>query len=101
MHIARIRHLFYPDMPRDYFYELSAQQVERGYEVDVITWNRTGGYSKRTFSDGFVVHRLRGLNFHLPGLIHDYPYLPELPAKLEMLRPEVVHAESHLFLPTF
>jgi glycosyltransferase involved in cell wall biosynthesis len=33
-------------------------------------------------------------------MIREYPFLPGLPAKIEMLNPDIVHAESHLFLPT-
>lgn len=100
MRIARIRHLFYPDLPRDYFYELSARQVEKGHDVDVLTWSRNGICSEEIVAEGFRVHRLYGLNFNLGGVVQDYPYLPGLPAKLEKLRPDIVHGESHLFLPT-
>jgi glycosyltransferase involved in cell wall biosynthesis len=100
MRIARIRHLFYPDLPRGYFYELSAQQVERGHDVDVISWRRNGACSEERVAEGFTIHRLNGLNLNFGGLIQEYPYLPELPSKLEELRPDVVHGESHLFLPT-
>jgi glycosyltransferase involved in cell wall biosynthesis len=87
-------------MPRDYFYELSARQVERGHDVDVLTWSRNGICSEAIVAEGFQVHRLYGLNFTLGGVIQEYPYLPGLPAKLEKLRPDIVHGESHLFLPT-
>ena len=100
MHIARIRHLFYPDMPRDYFYELSARQVKRGHDVDVFSWRRKGACSEEKVAEGFMIYRLNGLNLNLGGLIQEYPYLPELPSKLETLRPDIVHGESHLFLPT-
>jgi len=100
MHIVRIRHLFYPDMPRDYFYELSTRQVWQGHEVDVLTWSKSGKFSEEKVNEGFTVHRLCGLNFSLFGMVQDYPYLPGLPTKLEMLKPDVVHAESHLFLST-
>lgn len=98
MHVVRVRHLFYPDMPQDYFYELSARQVMRGYDVDVVTWARSGECSVERVSEGFSIHRLRGLNFSLGGVIQEYPYLPSLPRKIELLSPDVVHAESHLFL---
>lgn len=100
MHIARIRHLFYPDVPRDYFYELSARQVNVGHEVHVLTWSKNGKYSEEKVTEGFIVYRLPGLNFCIDGVIQEYPYLPGLPAEIEMLRPEIVHAESHLFLTT-
>lgn len=100
MHIVRVRHLFYPDMPRDYFYELSARQVKMGHEVDVVTWSRNGECSEERVADGFTVYRLSGVNFSMDGVIQEYPYLPGLPAKIVVLRPGVVHAESHLFLTT-
>jgi 1,4-alpha-glucan branching enzyme len=100
VHIVRVRHLFYPDMPRDYFYELSARQVEMGHEVNVLTWNRNGKCSEERMVEGFIVYRLPGLNFCIPGIIQEYPYLPGLPAKVERLKSEIVHAESHLFLTT-
>lgn len=100
MHIIRVRHLFYPYMPHDYFYELSSRQAKMGNEVDVLTWNRNGHYSEEAMAEGFIVHRLRGLNFCIEGIIQEYPYLPGLPAKIAMLKPDVVHAESHLFLTT-
>lgn len=101
MNIARVRHLFYPDMPRDFFYELSAQQADRGYHVDVLTWKKDGGFSKELVTAGFFVHRLPGLNFGVRGLAQEYPYLPSLPALIEALKPDVVHVESHLFLTAF
>lgn len=100
MRIARVRHLFYPDMPRDYFFELSVRQVRAGHVVDVLTWNRNGRYSEEIVDDDFVIHRLHGLNFSAGGMIQEYPYLPGLPAEIERLKPQIVHAESHLFLTT-
>lgn len=101
MEIARIRHLFYPDMPHDYFYELSAQQAKYGNEVHVFTWNKLKSkYGQKIAVDGFTIHRLRGFNFSFYGLVQDYPYLPTLRLGLETLKPDVIHAESHLFLPS-
>jgi glycosyltransferase involved in cell wall biosynthesis len=100
MRIARIRHLFYPDIPRDYFYELSTRQAKAGHEVDLITWRKNVDCSKEKISSLFRVHRLCGMNLTPCGLIEDYPFLPNLPSELEILKPDIVHAESHLFLPT-
>lgn len=101
MRIARIRHLFYPDMPRDYFYELSARQAKAGHEVHLMTWRKNGYRSEEKIKEGFVVHRLSGLNLIPFGVTQDYPFLPGLPAELAFLKPDIIHAESHLFLPTF
>jgi glycosyltransferase involved in cell wall biosynthesis len=100
MRIARIRHMFYPDMPRDYFYDLSARQIQMGHSVDVFTWNRTGESCVIKVPEGFAIHRMSGLNFPLSGIMENYPYLPELPHTLEKLKPEIIHGESHLFLST-
>lgn len=96
----RVRHLFYPDMLHDYIYELSAQQTKRGHQVDVLAWKKNGGFLQERAPEGFVIHRLPGLNLGIRGLFQEYPYIPNLPATIERLKPEVVHAESHLFLTT-
>lgn len=100
LRIVRVRHLFYPDMPRDYFYELSARQASKSHEIDVVTWNRSSNCAEEVVEDGFVVHRLPGLNISFGRIVQEYPYLPRLPAEIEKLKPDVVHAESHLFLTT-
>lgn len=100
MRIARIRHLFYPDMPQDYFYELSAQQANRGHDVSVVTWSRNGKPSTKE-ATGFKIVRLRGLNLALLGAFKDYPFLPGISSQLKKIKPDLVHAESHLFLPSF
>jgi glycosyltransferase involved in cell wall biosynthesis len=82
----------------DYIYELSAEQTSRGHSVDVVTWKRNGGFSEERVLEGFVIHRLPGLNLGIRGAIHEYPYIPGLSATIEKLKPDVVHAESHLFL---
>jgi glycosyltransferase involved in cell wall biosynthesis len=101
MRIARIRHLFYPDIPQDYFYELSARQAKTGNNVSVYTWSKEGEFSSEITPEGFTIHRLPGLDFGLGGFVNEYPYLIGLSSQLEAFRPDVVHAESHLFLPTF
>jgi glycosyltransferase involved in cell wall biosynthesis len=93
--------LFYPDIPRDYFFEISARQFERGHHVDVLTWRKNRKDSEETTTEDIEIHRLNGLNFNLDGIIQTYPYLPGLPALVEKLKPDIVHGESHLFLPTF
>lgn len=100
MNIARIRHLFYPDIPYDYFYELSTRQAKAGHEVDLITWRKKDNCLEEKIADGFTVHRLSGLNLSLPGITQDYPFLPNLSSELEILKPDIIHGESHLFLPT-
>lgn len=101
MHVVRIRHLFYPDMPKDYFYELSSRQVMKGYDVDIITWARNGKGCIKRVPEGFYIHRLYGLNFSLGDAVREYPYLPGLSREIELLKPDIIHAESHLFLTSF
>jgi len=44
---------------------------------------------------------LNGYNLNFGGVLQNYPYLPSLPKELDSLKPDVVHGESHLFLPIF
>jgi glycosyltransferase involved in cell wall biosynthesis len=99
LRIVRIRHLFFPDLPKDYFYELSVRQAEKGHVVHIITWSRNGKSSVEKISENFYVHRLSGLNFSF-GKIQHYPFLPTLPFEIERINPDIIHAESHLFLPS-
>ena len=87
-------------MPRDYFYELSTRQANAGHEVELITWRKKGSCSEEKIVEGFMIHRLIGLNLSPIGITQNYPFLPNLPSELEALKPDIVHGESHLFLPT-
>lgn len=100
MQIVRIRHMFFPDAPFDYFYELSARQAKKGHEVNVITWNRNACCPLEVVAPGFSVHRLSGLDFSIFRTYQNYPFLPGLGAKISLLAPNLVHIESHLFLPS-
>jgi glycosyltransferase involved in cell wall biosynthesis len=98
MRIARIRHLFYPDMPRDYFFELSMRQVRAGHSVDVLTWNKDHHVLIESIANDFTIYRIPGFSFSVNSLITDYPYLPSIEKLIKDLNPEIVHGESHLFL---
>lgn len=100
MRITRISHLFYPDIISDYLAEFSMRQVKMGHEVDVLTWNKNKRYPEESIADGFTIRRLAGFNFSVDGIVTDYPYLPNLPNRIAQLKPEIIHAESHLFLTT-
>ena len=100
MHVTRISHLLYPDIASDYLVELSKHQTRVGHKVDVLTWNKNNRSSEEKISDRLVVHRLEGLNL-LGGMIPNYPYIPYITEKIKKLQPDIIHAESHLFLPTF
>lgn len=103
MHIARVVHLFYPEAVGDPYhsYELSLRQATRRHRVTVITWTpqRTAHWEKVT--RGFDVCRSKGMNFKLDGAISEYPFLPNLSSVLRNIKPDIIHAHSHLFLPTF
>jgi len=100
MHIARVSHLFYPDIISDYLFEFSIRQISIGHNIDVLTWNKSKRPSEENVADGFTINRLPGYDFSLGGPITDYPCLPSLPDKIEKLKSEIMHAESHLFLTT-
>ena len=100
MRIVRIRHLFYPYMPRDYFYELSSKQAEKGHEIHVITWGRARENTIEKVSNKFFIHRLIGLNLVAGLSIENYPYLINLNNTIKEINPDIIHAESHLFLPS-
>ncbi len=100
MKIARIRHLFFPNLPKDYFYELSGWQVRIGHKVDVIAWSCSNTPDIKVVSEGFSIHSLKGVNLAIPHMFENYPFLPGLNYELERLKPDIVHAESHLFLPS-
>jgi hypothetical protein len=87
-------------MPRDYFFELSLGRLKTGTLLMYLLGEKMKAFSKKKVADDFVIHRLFGLNLTFGGVIQEYPYLPRLSAKLEMLRPDIIHGESHLFLPT-
>ena len=103
MHIARVVHVFFSEAVGDpfYSYELSLRQAIRGHKVTVMTWAREKNANREKIAKRFKVCRLRGINFRLNGKISEYPYLPNLSSALENIKPDIIHAHSHLFLTTF
>ena len=103
MHIARVVHVFPPEVRVDpfYSYELSVRQAARGHRVSVATWTRQRTANKVKVAEGFEVYRLKGVNFRLNGKISEYPLLPNLSNLLKNIKPDIIHAHSHLFLTTF
>lgn len=103
MHIARVIHVFPPEAIGDpfYSYELSLRQAARRHRVTVITWARQRTANKVKVAETFGVYRLKGINFKLNGRISEYPFLPYLSSVLKNIKPDVIHAHSHLFLTTF
>lgn len=102
MHIARVTHVFFPDVIGDPFnsYALSIRQVSKGHKVSVITWAKKGIEKREKETDGFEIYRLKGINFKVNGKITEYPYIPKLPSILRKIKPDIIHAHSHLFLTT-
>ena len=100
MRIVRVRHIFYPDIPKDYVYELCVRQVMMRHHVDVITWAKDNESCVYKAPEGFTIHRLSGLNFSLGNMIEEYPFTPSLSQRIKLLNPDIIHAESHLFLPS-
>ena len=103
MRIARVVHVFYPEAIGDPYnsYELSLRQAGRRHRVTVITWTRRGTAHWEKITKGFEVCRSKGINFKLDGAISEYPFLPNLSSVLKNIRPDIIHAHSHLFLLTF
>jgi len=101
MHIARVVHVFPPEVGDFYSYELSFRQATRGHRVTVITWTRKMATDKNKVMANFEVLRLKGLNFKLYAMISEYPYLPNLSSFLKNIKPDILHSDSHLFLTTF
>ena len=103
MHIARVVHVFYPEAIGDPYnsYDLSLRQATRRHRVTVITWTRQRTAHWEKITDRFEICRSKGINFKLDGAISDYPFLPNLASVLKNMNPDIVHAHSHLFLPTF
>jgi glycosyltransferase involved in cell wall biosynthesis len=103
MHIARVVHVFFPEAIGDPYnsYELSLRQAARGHRVTVITWARQTTANWERVTEGFEVCRSKGINFKLDGVISDYPFLPNLASVLRNIKPNIIHAHSHLFLSSF
>lgn len=98
VHLVRVRHLFYPDLPKDYFFELCQRQAKLGYEVDLLTWNKDRKNPSTESMEGFTVRRETGVNLAFGSGVVDFPFMPRLGSLISSLEPEIVHAESHLFL---
>jgi len=71
-----------------------------GHHVDVITWAKDNESCVYKAPEGFTIHRLSGLNFSLGNMIKEYPFTPSLSQRIKLLNPDIIHAESHLFLPS-
>lgn len=82
-------------------FDLSISLAGKGHEVTDIYWSGSKKFIVSRNSQGLTRYLVPGLNFSLDGIVTEYPYLPFLPKVIQMANPDVVHAQSHLFLPTF
>lgn len=101
MNILRLRHIFYPDIPKDFFFELSIFQVNQGHKVDVITWNKNNRKSEEQIIHNFNVHRLKAITIPLLNNIIDFPFFLKLEKKIKDINPDLIHIESHLFISSY
>lgn len=103
MHIARIVHIYKGDLLGDTFnaHELSLRQSNTGHNITLLTWNKNNRKTYSEINDKFHLYRLPGMNLALKPFFTEYPFLPTLNSQLSKINPDVVHAHSHLFLPTY
>jgi glycosyltransferase involved in cell wall biosynthesis len=85
-----------------YLYDLSKYQYKFGNRIDIITWAKTNYKINTLYEEYFKIYRLRGVNFSpYKEVFEGYPYLPTLPKLIKELKPDIIHAESQLFLPSY
>lgn len=98
MRIALVHHITYQ------FHGLSDLAfflAKRGHEVAELSWSGSKRLVVDQVGEGLTRYLLPGLNFSLNNLIPEYPYLPTLPEVIETVGPDIIHAQSPLFLTTF
>lgn len=98
MRVALIHHVGYSFTG---LFDLAPSLAKRGHEVIDIYWNGSKEFLAIKDHQNLTRYLVPGLNFSLKGLVTEYPYLPQLPMLIEMVNPKILHAQSHLFLPTF
>jgi glycosyltransferase involved in cell wall biosynthesis len=97
LNIARVRHIFFPYIPKDYIYELSVNQ-SKAIHIDLLTCHKKMGAFSEKINENFTVYRLPELNLGLRESIAFNPFTPNLPNFLKVLDPDIIHCESHLFI---
>jgi len=102
MNLCQISHLYYPDVAGDSFglHEFNIHIRKKSVEVQVVTWGPGRRRVSSEIIDGVRVTRLRGINFTILPTIKEYPYLISFKSFLRKLSPDIISAQSHLFLPT-
>lgn len=101
MRIAYVTHIAFPDVVGDPFHslELARRMSAKGHKTAVITWNKRNPSSNMIGEVNNVnVWRLAGTSFKLNHLITEYPFIRGITSALKQLKPDIVHAHSHLFL---
>lgn len=101
MKIVYVTHIAFPDVVGDPFHslELARKMSARGHKTTVVTWNKRSPSSNRIEEVNNVsVWRLAGTSFKLNNLITEYPFIRGMTTAFGQLKPDIVHAHSHLFL---
>lgn len=81
-------------------FDLSLFLAERGYVVEEICWSGSRSSRAVKVNKNLTRYYMGGFNFSLGNIIKDYPYLPCLSKTIEIVKPDVVHTQSQLFLPS-
>ena len=74
--------------------------AEKGHDVSDICWSGSKKWIVDRQNSNLTHYLMPGVSFSLPGFVSQYPYIPNLSKAIRLLSPNIVHAQSHLFLPT-
>jgi glycosyltransferase involved in cell wall biosynthesis len=102
MKICQIAHVYHPDLVPDAFgaHDFAKRIIGTGNESCAVTWSFLRPCSVRETIDGVEIIRLRGANIKIPPAIREYPFLFGMTEAIRELRPDLIQAHSHLFLPS-
>lgn len=78
---------------------LEKAMYDDGFDVNIITSSIVKN-DNDSLSD-IPIFRLKTINLKLGLLKTDYPYILNIKKILERLKPDIIHAHSHLFLTTY
>ena len=97
MRIAFIHHINYQYHGlSDLVFSLS----KLGHEIVDITWSGSMNLGVRRVKKNLVQYLLPGLDLSFNTKIGNFPYVPSIDTIIEMVKPDIIHAQSHLFLTT-
>lgn len=101
MHVAIVSHIFYPDKGDPFgAFELAKRLAARGHQVSILTWNMSNRSPIEKVSSQLTIYRLAGYNLaSLTGSL-EFPLVLSLKDAIVNLRPDIIHAHSHLFPTT-